>query len=152
MIISDPWHCILTFPRSSEITDLDRPHAYSLPIVAKWVVLGFLEFLRWNTWFTFKRPVFKAPLAFQMSITAIRQVCPRAIFPVSLMFPSGILCIINRIWSRCENNMSFCLELNVEQDGEGFISIRLTALDILTRKSGKLLISGKFDLWLHITG
>ena len=55
---------------------------------------------------------------------AFLQACPRIIFTVRVtLFPSGMLYITN-IWWRNKNNMSFYSELNVEHDGECFVSIR----------------------------
>ena len=45
MITSDLWICILTFQRSSEVTDWLTPY---IPIVANLVVLGFPEALSRN--------------------------------------------------------------------------------------------------------
>ena len=42
-----------------------------------------------------------------------------------------------------KNYMLFYSELNVEHDGEGFVSIRLMVLEVLTFKYEKLSISGK---------
>ena len=108
-----------------------------LPIVAKLMVLGFLEVLGSKTWYSIShKPVFKAHLAFQMSIRAFRQACHRAIFPVRVMlFLSGMLYIID-IWSRCQNTISFS-ELNVDHNGECFLSLRLIVLEIWTCKTEK---------------
>ena len=60
MTVSDLCQCMLTFQRSSEVTDLDRPYTYIT--VTKLVVLGFLEVLKPNTWFTFNTETFFRPL------------------------------------------------------------------------------------------
>ena len=55
-------------------------------------------------------------------------------------------------YTKTIHNMSIYSEFNVEHNGAGFVSIRIMILEIETYKSEKLLISGKFELWPHITG
>ena len=60
MTTSDFWHCILTFRRSSEVTDLGWSHAYPQQLI--WRFRGFLEVLWPNTWLISYIDMFLVPL------------------------------------------------------------------------------------------
>ena len=101
---SDLWHCILTFRRSSEVTDLGWPHAlvvdiYTIadltPIVIKLAGFG----VSWGPGTEhvgnfLHRHVYSASLQYPMSIKAIDSVCPLAMgWRCSL--PGHYLCVTN---------------------------------------------------------
>ena len=59
MTTSDLWHCLLTHrshPRSLTLADP------VLPIMAKLLIMGFLELLRPNIWLLFHRTLFTEPI------------------------------------------------------------------------------------------
>ena len=56
----DLWHCIMTFQRSSEVSDLGWPHAYQEWII--WWFWGFPEVLRPKTWLIVCMDMFIVPL------------------------------------------------------------------------------------------
>ena len=149
MTISDLWHCILAFRRSSEVTDLGRPIlTYGSLIGGFGVSWGPLT--KYVVHFS-HRPVLKASLPFQTSIGDFRSLCPRVIFPVSeAFFPYGMLYKTN-IRSRYRNNTSFCSKFNGEHVGEGFVRNGKYFSWIWPYKVEKLPISRKFDVWYLIT-
>ena len=68
--------------------------------------------------------VYSASLHYPMSIRAIDSVCPQAVLAVSVtVFTSGTLCVTNIPSINC-NITLLCSELNVEQAGEVFRSLR----------------------------
>ena len=117
--------------------------AFNTGAVSCWNLLGAV---------TSHSTAHRAYLPFPMSIRAYHPVCPRAIFPVRVpLLPSGMLYITN-ILARYQNNTPFYLELNLENVGEGSLSIRPIILEVCTCKFEKLPISRKLDIWSLLNG
>ena len=129
------WHCILTFQRSSETTDLGCPYAYLYEYWQIWRFLGFLEVLRPNMWLFFTFLIFS--LHYPMSISPIEPVCPQTILAMSVpLFPSVMLCVTNIPLINC-NSTLFCSEVNGKHAGESFRSLQYIGFKIYACKVKK---------------
>ena len=87
--------------------------------------------MRPNAWLIFPhKHVYSASLHYPMSISAIDPVCPQAILPMRVtLFPFGVLCVTN-IPSMNGNDTFSCSELNGENAGESFMSLRFIVFEV----------------------